>query len=323
LILTAMAAVALGGAPVAGEVPVGPAAALSMVAEPIAAPAPPTEPPAVAAEEPAAAPPTAIDGEDELVVTARRLETPGDPLETINAASFEFTQDVDRALVGPVALAYARTVPKPVRTGLRNALGNLAEPVVALNFLLQLKPGRAAQTIGRFAINSTVGVAGLVDVAKRPAFGLPRRPNGFAYTLGYYGVKPGAFLFVPLVGPTTVRDLVGGGLDRLVLPTTVGLPFNHPAYSASTGTVGSLDRRAEIDERLRELRATSDDPYATVREQYMLRRQAAIDELRGRGVPTAANEPGAVEANGPAPIAPGRSGPVPAADATVAEPVLD
>jgi phospholipid-binding lipoprotein MlaA len=247
----------------------------------------PSEPELGAIEAPASAgrpaAPHADAGQpvdEELVVTARRRTTQGDPLEKVNAASFEITQDVDRAVIGPVALAYADAVPRPVRAGVRNFLSNLAEPVVFLNFVLQLKPGSAARTVGRFAINSTLGVAGLVDVAKRPAFGLPRRPNGFGYTLGYYGVKPGAFLYVPLVGPTTVRDLVGGGIDRLVLPTLVGVPFSDPAYSASTGTVSSLDRRVEIDGRLRELRQTSEDPYAALRQQYLERRQAAIDDLR-------------------------------------------
>lgn len=109
----------------------------------------------------------------------------------MNAKTFAVTQDVDKAIIGPVAIAYRDALPAPIRNGLRNFLNNLHEPVVSLNFLLQLKPGKAVETIGRFAINSTVGVAGLIDVAKRHPFSLPRRRNGFADTFGYYGVGPG------------------------------------------------------------------------------------------------------------------------------------
>ncbi|MFX6258432.1 MlaA family lipoprotein, partial [Acinetobacter baumannii] len=88
--------------------------------------------------------------------------------------------------------------PVPVRSGIRNFLYNLREPIVFVNFLLQHKAGKAAETLGRFVVNSTVGVGGLFDMAKRRPIHLPRRPNGFADTLGFYGVKPGPFLFLPL-----------------------------------------------------------------------------------------------------------------------------
>ena len=125
---------------------------------------------------------------DELLVTARKA-SPADPLEKVNIKSFAATQAVDRAVFGPVALAYARTIPRPFRSGLRNFLCNLHEPDVFLNFVLQLKPGKAAEAPGRFAINSTIGGAGLFDVAKRHPSRLPRRPNGFADSMGFYGLK--------------------------------------------------------------------------------------------------------------------------------------
>jgi len=255
----------------------------------------PSEPPAEAAaqrEKPverpkadAATPPAAraVDERGEVVVTARPRAVAGDPLQQVNASSFAATQAVDRAFVGPVALTYKRTVPKPVRTGLRNVLNNLREPVVFLNFLLQLKPGKAVETVSRFSINSTVGVAGLIDVAKKKPFNLPRRPNGFANTMGYYGVKPGPFLFVPLIGPTTLRDLIGGGIDRLVLPLSVGEPFNKAYYSIPTGVFSALDYRAEFDEQLNKLREDYPDPYAAARAYYLNRRQAEIDALHAKG----------------------------------------
>ncbi|WP_017672294.1 VacJ family lipoprotein [Blastomonas sp. AAP53] len=224
--------------------------------------------------------PLAQDGA--IVVTARPDSEPGDPMLQLNAESFEMVQDVDEALVGPVAMAYKDAVPKPIRHGLRNFLRNLTEPIVALNFLLQLKPGKAAETVGRFAINTTIGIGGLFDIARRDPFKLPYRRNGFANTLGYYGVKPGAYLFLPLVGPTTVRDLVGGTVDGLLLPTVAGAPFNDPYFTLPAATLSALQGRIQIDEQLNALRTYSNDPYVDARDFYLKRRQAEIDALRGR-----------------------------------------
>ncbi len=121
----------------------------------------------------------------------------------------------------------------------------------------------------------------MIDVAQKKPFRLPRRPNGFANTLGYYGVKPGPFLFLPLIGPTTVRDLIGLGIDRMVLPSAFGQPFNQPTYTVPASIVGSLDYRVEFDAQLHKLRDTS-DPYAASRANYLESRQAEIDALRGR-----------------------------------------
>ncbi|WP_084717827.1 MlaA family lipoprotein [Sphingomonas sanxanigenens] len=238
------------------------------------------DPQPMAEPEAAAEPPPPQDGA--IVVTARPGTPAGDPLQGLNAESFAIVQSVDEAVTGPVARAYGRTVPSPVRSGLRNALGNLQEPIVALNYLLQLKPGKSAETLGRFAINSTIGVAGLFDMAKRPPFNLPQRRNGFGYTLGYYGVKPGPYLYLPLMGPTTVRDLVGRIGDLSVLPVAVGRPFNDPAYVLPTTTLRLLDERAEADGAIQAVRAGADDPYAAVRANYLRTRQAEIDALRGR-----------------------------------------
>jgi phospholipid-binding lipoprotein MlaA len=221
------------------------------------------------------------DDQGDIVVTGR-VRSPTDPLEKANAKSYEVTQSVDKAFVGPVAIAYKKKLPGPIRSGLRNFLYNVREPNVFLNFLLQLKPGKAMETLGRFAINTTIGGAGLFDVAKRRPFKLPRRPNGFADSLGYYGVKPGPYLFLPLIGPTTVRDLVGGGLDRLVLPLSVGKPFNELVYTVPIGVLSTVDHRAEFDEQLHKLHDGTADPYEASRAFYLQRRQAEIDHLRDR-----------------------------------------
>lgn len=241
--------------------------------------------------------------QDAIVVTARP-RVASDPLESVNTATFATIQTVDKAFTGPVALAYKHTLPSPVRSGVRNILNNLQEPIVFLNFLLQFKPGKAAETLGRFTINSTIGAAGLVDVARKRPFNLPKRPNGFGYTLGYYGVKPGAFLFLPLIGPTTLRDVIGRGLDLLVLPLSIGKPFDQPAYSVSVTTLRGLDDRAEADEQLRKLREETADPYSALRNAYLQERQAEIDELRGKHGATIDVAPERVD---PASLAPARA----------------
>lgn len=223
---------------------------------------------------------------DAIVVTARAKAVPGDPLQALNAKSYEVTQAVDRALVAPAANVYKGAVPKEVRSGLRHFFRNLQEPIVALNYLLQLKPGKAAETVARFAINSTIGIAGVIDVAKARPFRLPRRSNDFANTLGYYGVGPGAFFFLPLVGPTTVRDLIGGAVDTayfgVLARAAVGSLLTKPEVAIPTGVVRALDFRIEFDEHIKEVNEQSPDPYTAAREFYLKRRAAEIEALHNR-----------------------------------------
>ncbi|PJG45717.1 hypothetical protein CAF53_23780 [Sphingobium sp. LB126] len=215
----------------------------------------------------------------DIVVTARPR---GDPLQHLNAESFAVTQAVDDAIIGPAAHTYEHVVPKPVRGGLRNIFYNLHEPTVLLNYLVQLKPGKAVETLGRFVVNTTIGVVGIMDVAKNRPFNLPRRPNSFANSLGYYGVKPGPFLFLPLIGPTTIRDLFGGGVDRLLVPSLAGGQIGGITYVATTGSLKLLDRRLRLDNTLQTVRKGPGDPYATRRALYLATRQAEIDNLHSR-----------------------------------------
>lgn len=251
---------------------------------PVAAPDTPV-PPAPAPQEavspepgsapPAVEPATPPGSGSEIVVTARE-ETPGDPLAGLNAKSYDAIQAIDGAIVGPIALGYRDGTPKPLRLGLRNFLRNLEEPVIAFNFLLQLKPGRAIKSVGRFAINSTAGVGGLVDVAKRKPFNLPYTPNGFANTFACYGIGPGPYFFLPLIGPTTLRDVIGVGMDRAALPAVIGKPLDQPYYAIPANVIDSLNDRIDIDEQLETIRAESADPYVATRDLYLKQRKAEI-----------------------------------------------
>lgn len=239
-------------------------------------------PPAQSAAEETQADPVADEGE--IIVTGDSETRQVDPLVQVNEAAYALTQEVDQALVEPIAEVYEEDLPSPVRKGLRNFFRNLMEPVNALNYLLQLKPGKAFETVGRFAINTTVGVGGLFDVAKKKPFNLPHRRNGFANTLGYYGVGPGPFLVIPLVGATSLRDLLGSGIDQSILPFAVGKPFNTPLYAIPAFTVNSLEFRIQFDEKLKEIR-DSDDPYFAARETYLCQREAEIAALKNRPPP--------------------------------------
>jgi phospholipid-binding lipoprotein MlaA len=218
----------------------------------------------------------------DIVVTGRGSWEAPDPFADVNVKAFEATMAVDAALIGPIAMIYKDVIPKPIRDGAHNFLYNLREPVVFLNFVLQLKIGRALETVGRFAVNTTVGIAGLFDMAKRKPFRWRRRSNGFANTFGFYGIKSGPFMFLPIVGPTTARDLIGGALDRLLFPFVYGSRITRPEFAIPLGIIGALDHRAEFDETLHQLHDGQADPYARSRDFYLQRRQNEIDELKGR-----------------------------------------
>jgi phospholipid-binding lipoprotein MlaA len=234
---------------------------------------------AVAGSAPPVEPP--LEGGDVIIVEGTPGPPPGDPAAQINEAVFNVAQDIDQAVVGPVAEVYEEDIPKPLRNGLRNFLRNLLEPVNALNFLLQLKPGKAFETLGRFVINSTVGVAGVFDVASDDPFNLPWRRNGLANTLGYYGVGPGPYFYLPVIGATTLRDMVGSLVDQSIVPFVVGPPLNTPYYAVPAYAVSSLQFRMEFDETLGEIR-DSIDPYTALREYYLCRRESEIEALHNR-----------------------------------------
>jgi phospholipid-binding lipoprotein MlaA len=244
-----------------------------------------TLPPSSTVQQPPAANPATASGQagagPDIVVTGDKGAPKGDPLEDINAKSFEAVQSVDKAVIEPVAKAYNKGLPRPVRKGLRNFFSNIGEPIVAAAYLLQFKPGKAFETVGRFGVNTTLGVFGLFDVAKRKPFYLPHRNNGLANTLGYYGIGAGPYMYLPIVGPTTVRDIIGDTVDKLILPMAIGAPFNKPSYVIPATILNQLGERAAFDETIQEIRK-QDDPYTVYKQMYLKQRQAEIDALHGR-----------------------------------------
>lgn len=269
-------------------------AALAVV-PPESAPAS-TPAPAVSQAVEAAAPPTpasdAPELSDPLTDPATETASPPpaklhrhpkeDPLEGFNRTMFSIHMKLDKAIYRPLAMAHKSLLPKEARSGLRNFFTNLSEPVAFLNFLLQLKIGKAAETFARFGINSTLGIAGFFDIAKRDDFKLPHRDNGFGNTLARYGVGPGPYIFLPFMGPSTLRDLAAEPADGAVLPVAIGKPFSRAEYQLATGILNGLDRRAEADPELKALLDGAVDPYATLRSAWLQNRAAEVAEIRAR-----------------------------------------
>ncbi len=176
--------------------------------------------PAVAASdavpEPHAAPESTDDAALFDALDAAETSSYWDPLEPGNRVIFSFNEFVDRWALGPVSNAYSFVMPDPAERAVRRMFRNLSEPVSFANHLLQIHPEQASQTFARFCLNSSVGIAGIFDVAN--AIGLPPKPTDFGGTLYRYGVPAGPYLVLPLLGPTTARDTVGDVVDDSAMP---------------------------------------------------------------------------------------------------------
>jgi phospholipid-binding lipoprotein MlaA len=221
-----------------------------------------------------ATPPPASDPE-----ALAEFKANDDPLEPTNRKLYAVNDALDRAVLRPVARTYRNVVPDPVRLHVGDFLDNLQGPVRFSNDVLQAKPRRAGDTFMRFLINTTIGVAGIFDVATD--LGYPRHSTDFGITLGTRGVGPGPYLYVPVAGPTNVRDAATVVADVALSPLNwVGLPPTWRALNLGRTVVSAVNTRASVLEQTEVVRRTSLDPYATYRSLYQQRRQAEIDETR-------------------------------------------
>lgn len=256
--------------------------------------------------DPAQATTTAVAATTPAPAASRHY--PGDPLEGFNRAMFGIHQTLDKALYRPAAMGYKHIVPKPARSGLRNFFSNLTEPVAFANYLLQLRFGKALRPFARFLVNSTIGLGGLIDVAKSKPIHIPHKSNTFGDTLAYYGVGPGPYLFLPLVGPSTLRDILGGPVDGAILPVAIGKPFTDWRYQVASAVITGLDLRAESDPELRALFGGAVDPYATLRSVWLQNRAAEVLDLHqhegGATPPAELDDPLHDPGNSAAPPAP-------------------
>ncbi len=204
---------------------------------------------------------------------------PQDPWRGFNRASYGLNRGLDRLVVGPVARVYRAVMPGPVQRGLGRVLDNLREPSTLINAGLQGHPKRAAKAGARFVINSTVGVLGLFDVAGRA--GLDREPADFGQTLGRYGVGPGPYLFVPLLGPSNVRDGLGRVVDALTDPVSLVAGGLDSDFGLGRAGAVALDSRAQAEPALQALEAQATDPYVTLQSAYLQARAAVVAQATG------------------------------------------
>src|SRR5665213_853639 len=198
-----------------------------------------------------------------------------DPWEPGNRAVFAFDLQLDHKVATPVAKFYRSAVPELARDGIHNALTNLNAPVVFVNDSIQGDGDKATDTFGRFMVNSTVGLAGVIDVASR--MGIPYHDNDFGITLGKAGAAEGSYLVLPFLGPKPPRDLVGQGVDIAFDPLTYMSWNNSTLYMIVRLGLGVLDSRAANIDAVESIERSSIDFYATTRSLYRQNRNAQIN----------------------------------------------
>lgn len=193
-----------------------------------------------------------------------------DPWEKLNRRVHRFNNVVDRVIAKPLAKAYLAVVPRPVRLGVGNFFSNLGQPASSLNALLQGKPKQAGQSIVRFAVNATIGVAGFFDPATK--FKLPNKSEDFGQTLGVWGWKKSRYVELPLFGPRTVRDVVGLVGDAPLSPIR---PIEEDKVRVFLQGLQLVDVRTQLMS-VDAMREGATDEYALFRDAWMQRRNYQI-----------------------------------------------
>lgn len=207
-----------------------------------------------------------------------------DPLEKMNRQFFAFNEGLDRYALEPLARGYDFVVPGPVQEGVRNFYHNLEMPIVVANEILQAKPARVVEDVARLFFNTTLGLGGFFDVASH--VGIPDNDEDFGQTLGWWGVPPGPYLVVPILGPYSLRDGIGEIADttasayaymNLFWFDVVGLSESEVAgVSIGSYAYRMLNLRAIYLEEIEQSRKDAFDYYTFVRNAYLQNREARV-----------------------------------------------
>ncbi|WP_322993111.1 VacJ family lipoprotein [Limnohabitans sp.] len=196
-----------------------------------------------------------------------------DPWEPMNRSVYNFNEALDNAAIKPVAKAYTAVLPSPVRTGIHNFVGNLGDVWTLANTALQLKLQATAETFMRITVNTVFGLGGVLDVATEMR--LEKRKEDFGQTLGYWGVKPGPYVVLPVLGPSTLRDALATPLD---MQGDVTQQFNDQATRHVLTVTRVLDVRSSLLESLDVIKAAALDPYSFVRDAYLQKRENDVHD---------------------------------------------
>lgn len=212
-----------------------------------------------------------------MMVTGCASQANKDPLEGMNRGIYKFNDVADKAVLKPVATAYKTVAPTPVRIGINNFFSNLGTLTNVLNNLLQFKFANAFSEAGRFVINSTFGIAGFIDVAGMDK--IPVHKEDFGQTLGYWGVGPGAYLVLPIAGPSSVRDATGWIVDSTTTdPITYTHNIGQVRLHNQLRAAQFIDKRTELLDAKDLVDDASLDPYAFMRDAYLQRRASLVQD---------------------------------------------
>ncbi|ATE67017.1 VacJ family lipoprotein [Rhizorhabdus dicambivorans] len=200
-----------------------------------------------------------------------------DPLEGFNRGVWAVNRGADKVIVKPVSQVYRAVTPKPARDGVRNFFANVGEPFSFINNILQGKGDRAIRNLGRFVVNTTIGIGGLFDQASRMK--IQPAPEDLGQTFAAWGMNGGPYLVLPLLGPSTMRDGVGTGLSQVADPyryclNNCDLPNGLPIALTATEVIST--RAGLIEAGADNFLESSLDPYAAARSAYLQRRRAEI-----------------------------------------------
>ncbi|HKS89302.1 MAG TPA: VacJ family lipoprotein [Stellaceae bacterium] len=231
------------------------------------------------------------------------FEQNNDPLEPLNRKILDFNLFLDRILLKPATVVYMTVVPEKGRDAIKRALDNMKEPVVTINDTLQGEPRRAGIALGRFVVNSTIGIGGLFDPASK--LGLQQQTGDFGQTLFAWGLPQGPYLIVPILGPSNPRDLFGMGADAYIDPFSyLASAQGLDRMQISRFVVDGIDQRARAMDTLDDLQKNSLDFYAQLRSLSQQNRAAELRHGKAAGPGTDFYQD------------PGKAPPVPAATPT-------
>jgi phospholipid-binding lipoprotein MlaA len=196
---------------------------------------------------------------------------PKDPLEPMNRSISDFNDTLDDNILKPVATGYRDYTPDLIQTGVRNVFNNLSDISATVNNGLQLKGRQTASSFMRVVVNTTFGIYGIFDVAT--AIKLERYPEDFGQTLGFWGVRSGPYLVLPLLGPSTVRDTAGLPVDFSLDPVS---NVNDTTLRTEAQVLRIVDKRSNYLAAGNMLNEASIDKYAFLRDAYLQRRRSLI-----------------------------------------------